>query len=384
MHTDGHRAAVTDYSFVSGFVNDPEGYGAQLPNAAFPNPQSLLTPFTGFNLMGNDLVIGNRNDGTDTREFSGKLALFAVFDVTLTDAQCTNLFYMGENTLTSLGPEMPVTPPSCVSLKSCEELTRDSGAGSWPTGRGDPNVCAESDSGIDGGCAQNGWIEAQATCYEVGARLCTISEIIAGETQGTGCSHDNREVWSSSLCNAVDGSGMQTALGRDGGNAQCQHDLSTSAAIRCCADMEEVRLAMSPCDPFASEESDCTSVLSCDQLAERDGGNSWPTQNGNAAICGESDAGLGRAGYARQCFAQESWDSAHAICAAAGARLCMVEELHADETKGTGCSLDLEMVWSADDVGCEDDFHVQVPGATDCTGCDPFATPRCTSNSYVG
>ena len=73
--------------------------------------------------MGNDLVIGNRNDATLTREFSGKIALFALYDVTLTDAQSTNLFYSGENTLTSLGPEMPVIPPSCVASVSKGELT---------------------------------------------------------------------------------------------------------------------------------------------------------------------------------------------------------------------------------------------------------------------
>ena len=381
-HTDGSRAAVADYSFVSGFVNDPEGYGTRLPNAAYPNPQALVSPFSRFNLLGNNIVIGNRNDATLTREFSGKIALFALFDVTLTDAECTDLFFRGETTLMSLGPELPVIPPSCVSLKSCEELTRVAGRGSWPTGRGDPDVCAESDAGIDGGCAQDGWLEAQATCYEVGARLCTIEEIGAGETQGTGCSHDNRQVWSSSLCNAADGVGRQTALGRDGSQAQCQRDLSVSAAIRCCADIEQIRLTKSPCDLFASEESDCTSVLSCDQLAERDG-NSWPTQNGNAAVCGESDAGLGE-GFARQCFDAQPWSRAHNICVGAGARLCTVEELHADETKGTGCSLDLEMVWSINDIGCNSHEHVMVPGATQCDGCDPYATPRCALDESDG
>eukprot|EP01046_Picozoa_sp_COSAG06_P102902 COSAG06_NODE_49065_length_328_cov_0.445415_1_plen_102_part_00 len=44
-HTDGSRAAVTDYSFVSGFVNDAVGYGTRLPNAAYPNPQVLVSFF---------------------------------------------------------------------------------------------------------------------------------------------------------------------------------------------------------------------------------------------------------------------------------------------------------------------------------------------------
>ena len=36
------------------------------------------------------------------------------------------------------------------------------------------------------------------------------------------------------------------------------------------------------------------------------------------------------------CSAGESWEEARAICTGAGARLCTVEELEADETAGTG------------------------------------------------
>eukprot|EP01043_Picozoa_sp_COSAG02_P017040 COSAG02_NODE_764_length_17402_cov_14.275155_1_plen_567_part_00 len=293
-------------------------------------------------------------------------------------------------------------PGACVSVRSCEELAASGGG--WPTGRGDAAICAESDAGFAEGCVQDGWTQAQATCFEAGARLCTVDEIVSGETQGTGCSHDNRQVWSSTGC--AEGQGMQTALGRGARDATCQPDLTTLLAIRCCADVEAVRQSAFSCDTYGAGRSDCTSALSCAELVHRDGDNglgAWPAGDslnplGSPEVCGESDAGFGPA-FTRQCYNAESWADAYQICVRAGARLCNVEEVSADETRGTGCSHDTRTIWTSDDVGCQPGEHVQAPGSVTCDNCavdgwdatipacrpdaDPGAV-RCCADAVVG
>eukprot|EP01043_Picozoa_sp_COSAG02_P000061 COSAG02_NODE_1_length_108762_cov_456.708287_61_plen_619_part_00 len=274
----------------------------------------------------------------------------------------------------------------CVSVRSCEDLAARGGG--WSTSGANTAICAESDAGFASGCVQDGWTQAQATCFELGARLCTIAEIVSGETQGTGCSHDNRQVWSSTPC-IGGGLGMQTALGRGVSEATCQTDLSTSLAIRCCADAVEIRRGAFSCDTYGAGRLDCTSGMSCAELAHRDGDGqglgAWPAQDaqhplGSSQVCGESDAGFGPA-FSRQCYESESWADAYEICVRAGARMCDVEEILADETRGTGCSHDIRMIWTSDDVGCELGEHVQAPGSVTCTSCATdgwdATTPAC-------
>ena len=52
---------------------------------------------------------------------------------------------------------------------------------------------------------------------------------------------------------------------------------------------------------------------------------------GSTSVCGESDLGLGG------CSGALRWSEARAFCEDAGARLCTVAELAADEARGTGC-----------------------------------------------
>jgi subtilisin family serine protease len=56
-------------------------------------------------------------------------------------------------------------------------------------------------------------------------------------------------------------------------------------------------------------------------------------------VCGESNV--------PQCFRDQTWEDAKSICEAQGARLCTVDELEADVTRGTGCSWDASSVWSS-------------------------------------
>jgi len=72
-------------------------------------------------------------------------------------------------------------------------------------------------------------------------------------------------------------------------------------------------------------------------------------------VCGESDLGLGG------CSGVVTWPNAKNFCESAGARLCTVTELQADEARGTGCGLDTVMSWTSDSCGIG--FMV-APGST--------------------
>ena len=152
----------------------------------------------------------------------------------------------------------------CISGKSCEELTAQ--YGEWPAGPYTPNTCGESDAGFFGdgeddtaacvGADTNeGWQHAQAICFEVGARLCTLDELMAAVGVGTGCNHNIAQVWSSTPC----GTGMmhmQNQWTSTEGDVwpsvqTCLPD-DTSVAVRCCADGASIRGDRATCDQFVN------------------------------------------------------------------------------------------------------------------------------------
>ena len=125
---------------------------------------------------------------------------------------------------------------SCFSGKSCAQLQSefaargDQGAGHalWSTRaatssahtNGDSMVCGESRGldGVDASCngglngvqngmtaggsdsASRGWEHANTMCESLGARLCTVREMILDSTAGSGCQHDGELVWTSEGC----------------------------------------------------------------------------------------------------------------------------------------------------------------------------------------
>ena len=152
-------------------------------------------------------------------------------------------------TMDTIGADAANTASSvrCHSASSCMELQKLYGG--WPVGatsdqiragrvtNGDPSffgdqsalerhetgVCGESDNGLGdadshgvrtnqcyGGVSAvgggegssmgkhiNGWSHALDICQGVGARLCTVEELLAENTRNTGCNHDCQMVWSS-------------------------------------------------------------------------------------------------------------------------------------------------------------------------------------------
>eukprot|EP01044_Picomonas_judraskeda_P007136 COSAG03_NODE_750_length_5996_cov_3.402408_2_plen_876_part_01 len=179
---------------------------------------------------------------------------------------------------TDVGP----TCPRGGFTMGCSELTCDElGAlygGAWRTTdanarRGSDQVCGESDNGfntdqtnlcfggsVGGGAdtAHDGWGHAAAICTAIGSRLCTVAELQAEETRGSGCQHDNEWVWAADTC----ADGHMTAVGGNhcsgancgGGHrcdecenaaaadgcvcpARCYANDNSEPAVRCCADV---------------------------------------------------------------------------------------------------------------------------------------------------
>lgn len=93
------------------------------------------------------------------------------------------------------------------------------------------------------------WNAAVLWCERKGARMCTMAELQADETRGTGCNSDSEFIWSSTVCNGrwKQGQGKvghtfkgyYQALGSSeyGDKLHCvQNQMPFTAHVRCCAD----------------------------------------------------------------------------------------------------------------------------------------------------
>jgi hypothetical protein len=170
-----------------------------------------------------------------------------------------------------------------------------------------------------------------------------VAELKADETRATGCGYDKDLIWTSDACRDDAGApGFSATFGAAfaGDATPCQSAspaAEASTAVRCCADAEEPAGPPVPSPTKAPTPATIASASSCDDLG-------WPNaaNYGSPLVCGESDLGLGG------CSGLMDWVDARDHCEAAGARLCSVAELEADETRATGCGYDKESVWASD------------------------------------
>ena len=132
------------------------------------------------------------------------------------------------------------------SALSCEDLA-------FANGFGSPEVCGESDLP---GCNEADFDTARDLCADNDARLCTIDELLADESRGSGCGYDNRRVWSSSRCA---GGGYYTAAGSTANAGswptECTNAARPDVAVRCCADAT-LGVQVVSCQGHASESCD--------------------------------------------------------------------------------------------------------------------------------
>jgi len=211
----------------------------------------------------------------------------------------------------------------------------------WPTGRGDPMVCGESDNGFntyesdvdaaglcagDNELAHDGWAHAAAMCTGLGARLCTTDEIQADETRGTGCGHDNAWVWGVEACDAVE--------------TDC-HLIACGSTANGCASEE----------PYCAPNAELHEVSCCSDtdVTPDDGVNDWVgTGSGGRALCTTGIFGFRRPdGTNGSCNHAATYTAAVAWCADNGGRLCTADEVNNDCTRGTGCSHDGDLQWTS-------------------------------------
>eukprot|EP00037_Helgoeca_nana_P030463 m.376491 g.376491 ORF g.376491 m.376491 type:complete len:1539 (-) comp28194_c0_seq1:146-4762(-) len=160
--------------------------------------------------------------------------------------------------------------PALVTATCCQQLTAFDGSVGWHDfsryvsgfyGRpitgftmeyGNTSICASSkradvvNNAFNGCSGKVSYPEAKQFCEAVGARLCTLPELQADETHGSGCNYDFEHVWSSTSCPACSSTssafytqwGFSQVAVKDGGArtpAECVE--STELAFtRCCAD----------------------------------------------------------------------------------------------------------------------------------------------------
>eukprot|EP00951_Prasinocladus_malaysianus_P004005 scaffold28405_cov40-Prasinocladus_malaysianus.AAC.1 len=185
--------------------------------------------------------------------------------------------------------------------------------------RGDPNVWTMSNGG-DYSCQNGKSVEvAQQTCSSMGARLCSLAELEAYETAGSGCGFDNKPLWTADECTTTGGEpGYMTGMGSDGSNPSCKPVNGGTAAVRCCA------------DKCVSET--CAEDLQGSGFADRGKGDPtvWAMSSGGGFSCQNG----------------KSIEVAQETCSSMGARLCLLSDLENLEAGGSGCGFDNSQTWT--------------------------------------
>jgi hypothetical protein len=113
------------------------------------------------------------------------------------------------------------------------------------------------------------------------------------------------------------------------------------------------------------------SAKTCSQLGWSNAGS-----YGSSAVCGETDASpLGG------CSGTRTYAQAKAFCEDAGARLCTVGEVSANEPAGTGCGYDSQRIWTSSSDGCPTGQHLTRAGKSTTIGSFP---QQCTEDVSGG
>ena len=251
----------------------------------------------------------------------------------------------------------------CVGDGTCRGTGGSAGCRTlgWPFSRAGATVCATS---FPEACRENmTHAAAEAVCRDAGGRLCTLAELEADLTAGSGCMLDMEQVWSSSACELDDIQGRTVTRGKraaseDDAPTECLSPAALSH-VRCCADLG----AGDDAEPQPPDTR-----KSCEQLG-------WGFAGGQRRVCAASEVDADGG-----CPPLVTHTTAVALCAGAGGRLCSLQEIEADLTAGTRChylltSRSHHSLWGLTEpagTGCMADLE-QVHTATACAlpGQDP-------------
>jgi hypothetical protein len=169
--------------------------------------------------------------------------------------------------------------------------------------------------------------EAETLCSNIGARLCTLDELLVDEARGTGCNFDTKLIWSSSHCDGHDlstsgvadnarnafylsaGSSVSNAALISGfdGTGDCTNATLSVGYVRCCADMAGCQILNGGSKHYTEDPTqqptrvptpvpshvpfplptpkpttDSCSTSTCSELG-------WSVGYGSAIVCGESE-----------------------------------------------------------------------------------------------
>jgi hypothetical protein len=248
----------------------------------------------------------------------------------------------------------------------------------------------------DEGCVSDADLfTAQQTCLADGARLCTLAEMVADCTAGTGCQHDHDMIWTSDECTYVPpdvviptAPAEATVSCGNPANGNCLEDYCAPNTelheVRCCSDAEL---------PGYQQRNDCEVWAESQFLS-----------------VGAPGGGANGPGCVHEADLQTQYDT----CAMDGARVCTLSEMQGACTAGTGCGHDADMVWTTDEctgppgmvvscgnainAACEDDFcadlaethemrccsATELPGYQQRNGCAVWAESQFLSVGEAG
>ena len=295
---------------------------------------------------------------------------------------CADVFDSGVSSAPTVTLSPTLAPPAMLteSTLSCSDLGWGNAASF-----GNETVCGASNTAPLSGCS--GLIsisDAVGFCEGAGARLCSAAEMSADEARETGCTLDEQQVWTSTKCD--EGYELVYGASNFGGGLTTCGDSHGLHFARCCADTVVTTpqgiLALPSASPTASPVPSPTpvpshepttsfvssevqvSALTCEELG-------WDNAAafGSSLVCAESHIVV-----STQCEGLRSWSQANDLCLNNGARLCSIEEIEADETRGTGCGLDNDELWSSTPCG-SDGFYLGFGSSGATTGDSPTCSP---------
>lgn len=247
-----------------------------------------------------------------------------------------------------------------VSQLTCGQL-------GWPVAKGSPLVCGGS-TRKNGKCFKPmRAFRAKTECERMGARLCTVKELMNDEAAGSGCEMDSERTFSGNACKLGEIKGTITVAGSSDYIPSHRRKCSppdTKLRPRCCADV------------IVPGDGTPTSWFSCDELG-------WPVKGEltSDAVCASSLVDRG-------CPLAANFGEAAGQCEAAGGRLCSVEELVRDVATGTGCQADTKRVWT--NTPCKGGMYT-IAGSSKhlekaprkCTPLDTAASIRCCADYII-
>ena len=151
------------------------------------------------------------------------------------------------------------------------------------------------------------FLEAQEICHDNGGRLCTREELYQRCTVGTGCTHEDDLIWTSTIVDqsTLTAEGYWAAKGF-GNVTKLEFDTRVEHPFRCCSDRALPN---------------------------------WYKLRDNCNVHAISDLTPGGC-------QSGAWVVAHKICQTVGGRLCSKDEIMRGCTIGTGCDYDQFFLWT--------------------------------------